>query len=166
MSECKCENCTEWEYFEGYGYGCFCMKTMTPIDAEKCEFYADKRLVKYRTLGNHQKSRKEQGMIDEKCWECSDFNIKNTIGEECEGNRHIFCDKSLEKYNKQIKEKERAKTIGKTLKIICKEMALLEERLSTETNEGRWVDEEKCQFAIQQLEFLMQRIKEIENEND
>ena len=39
----KCEDCTEWEYFEGYGYGCFCMKTMTPIDANKCEFYADKR---------------------------------------------------------------------------------------------------------------------------
>lgn len=39
----KCEDCTEWEYFDGYGYGCFCMKTMTPIDADKCEFYADKR---------------------------------------------------------------------------------------------------------------------------
>ena len=39
----RCEDCTEWEYFEGYGYGCFCMKTMTPIDAEKCEFYTDKR---------------------------------------------------------------------------------------------------------------------------
>lgn len=39
----KCEDCIEWEYFEGYGYGCFCMKTMTPIDADKCEFYADKR---------------------------------------------------------------------------------------------------------------------------
>ena len=40
----KCEDCIEWEYFEGYGYGCFCMETMTPIDADKCEFYADKRL--------------------------------------------------------------------------------------------------------------------------
>lgn len=39
----KCEDCIEWEYFEGYGYGCFCMKTMTPIDADKCECYADKR---------------------------------------------------------------------------------------------------------------------------
>lgn len=39
----KCENCIEWEYFEGYGYGCFCMKTTTPIDAEKCKFYADKK---------------------------------------------------------------------------------------------------------------------------
>ena len=39
----KCEDCIEWEYFEGYGYGCFCMKTMTPIDANKCECYADKR---------------------------------------------------------------------------------------------------------------------------
>ena len=35
----KCENCIEWEYFEGYGYGCFCMKTMTPLDAEECEYY-------------------------------------------------------------------------------------------------------------------------------
>ncbi|SDB14850.1 hypothetical protein [Eubacterium oxidoreducens] len=41
----KCENCMEWERFDGYGYGCFCMKTMTPIDAEKCEFYADKRCL-------------------------------------------------------------------------------------------------------------------------
>ena len=39
----KCEDCIEWEYFEGYGFGCFCMKTMTPINADKCEFYADKR---------------------------------------------------------------------------------------------------------------------------
>lgn len=39
----KCEDCEEWEFFEGYGYGCFCMKTMTPIDANKCEFYTDKR---------------------------------------------------------------------------------------------------------------------------
>ena len=39
----KCEDCIEWEYFEGYGYGCFCMKTMTPIDADNCESYADKR---------------------------------------------------------------------------------------------------------------------------
>lgn len=38
----NCENCIEWEYFEGYGYGCFCMKTMFPIDAEKCEFYSSK----------------------------------------------------------------------------------------------------------------------------
>ena len=38
----KCENCIEWEYFEGYGYGCFAMRTMTPIDAEKCKFYAYK----------------------------------------------------------------------------------------------------------------------------
>jgi hypothetical protein len=37
----KCEDCIEWEYFEGYGHGCFCMQTMTPIDAEKCKFYAD-----------------------------------------------------------------------------------------------------------------------------
>ena len=41
-NELKCENCTEWEYFEGYGYGCFCMKTMTPIDASKCENYVYK----------------------------------------------------------------------------------------------------------------------------
>ena len=38
----NCENCTEWEYFEGYGYGCFCMKTMSPIDASECEFYNSK----------------------------------------------------------------------------------------------------------------------------
>lgn len=25
----KCEDCIEWEYFDGDGYGCFCMKTKT-----------------------------------------------------------------------------------------------------------------------------------------
>ena len=38
----SCLNCTEWEFFEGRGYGCFCMQTMTPIDAENCEFYHNK----------------------------------------------------------------------------------------------------------------------------
>lgn len=37
----KCTDCTEWEYFEGYGYGCFCMKTMIPLDDE-CENFCDK----------------------------------------------------------------------------------------------------------------------------
>lgn len=41
-NEVKCENCTEWEYFEGYGYGCFCRKTLSPLDAEKCEDYSYK----------------------------------------------------------------------------------------------------------------------------
>ncbi len=35
----ECKNCIEWEYFEGYGYGCFVGQTMKPIDATKCEFY-------------------------------------------------------------------------------------------------------------------------------
>ncbi len=39
----NCLDCIEWEYFEWYGYGCFAMKTMTPLDANECEFYADKR---------------------------------------------------------------------------------------------------------------------------
>lgn len=38
------------------------------------------------------------------CWECLDFNIKNTMGEECEGNRHIFCDKSLEEHDSKVRE--------------------------------------------------------------
>ena len=42
----ECENCTEWEYFEGYGYGCFCMKTMSPVDASECEYYHDKRKLR------------------------------------------------------------------------------------------------------------------------
>ena len=36
----RCEDCIEWEYFDGYGYGCFCMKTMTPIIADNCKFYS------------------------------------------------------------------------------------------------------------------------------
>ena len=46
----KCENCTEWEYFEGYGYGCFCMKTMIPLDAEKCKFYSFDEIKDTRTI--------------------------------------------------------------------------------------------------------------------
>ena len=46
----KCEDCAEWEYFEGYGYGCFCMKTMTPIDANECEFYSYKWKSKYNSI--------------------------------------------------------------------------------------------------------------------
>lgn len=37
------------------------------------------------------------------CWECSDFNIKNTMGEECEGNKHIFCDKSLTEHDAKVR---------------------------------------------------------------
>ena len=36
----ECENCTEWLYFEPYGYRCFYM--MSPLNAEDCEFYCDK----------------------------------------------------------------------------------------------------------------------------
>lgn len=50
------------------------------------------------------------------CWECSDFNIKNTMGEECEGNKHIFCDKSLEEHDKQIK----ADAIDECIKTLAK----------------------------------------------
>jgi len=37
-----CLNCIEWEYFDNFGCGCFCMQTAVPIDAEKCEFYCHK----------------------------------------------------------------------------------------------------------------------------
>lgn len=33
------------------------------------------------------------------CWECSNF----TMGEECECNEHLFCDKSLEEHDKKIR---------------------------------------------------------------
>ena len=55
----KCENCIEWEYFEGYGYGCFCMKTMIPIDANKCEFYLEKRPVKLNDMRDTDEANKE-----------------------------------------------------------------------------------------------------------
>jgi hypothetical protein len=55
----KCEDCIEWEYFEGYGYGCFCMKTTTPIDAKKCKFYAEKNLT-HPVHRNCQKPQKNK----------------------------------------------------------------------------------------------------------
>lgn len=48
----KCEECTEWEYFEGYGYGCYYGQTMTPIDADKCDGYV---------LDNHDVRRQSNG---------------------------------------------------------------------------------------------------------
>lgn len=48
-----CKNCTEWEYFEGYGYGCFVRKTMIPLDATKCEFFSNKN--KYKKIYKPQK---------------------------------------------------------------------------------------------------------------
>ena len=38
----QCKTCIEWEYFEGYGYGCFVMETMAPLDAKKCEFFTNR----------------------------------------------------------------------------------------------------------------------------
>lgn len=38
------------------------------------------------------------------CWECSDFNILNAMGEECEGNKHTFCDKSLAEHDAKVRE--------------------------------------------------------------
>lgn len=37
------------------------------------------------------------------CYGCLRFNIHNCMGEECEGEKHIFCDKSLKSHDKQIK---------------------------------------------------------------
>ena len=44
----KCEDCIEWEVY-GYGCGCVCKQTMTPIDANNCEYYADRHIH-----GNHK----------------------------------------------------------------------------------------------------------------
>lgn len=43
-----CNDCIEWEYFTGYGYGCFCRKRTIPIDdAEKeCEDFSPIRPYK------------------------------------------------------------------------------------------------------------------------
>lgn len=40
----KCDYCFEWEYFEGYGAGCFCThRTEKLSENEDCEFYVDAR---------------------------------------------------------------------------------------------------------------------------
>ena len=43
--------------------------------------------------------------------------------------------------------------------IINKEINLLEERMSSENSEGRWVEVEKCQCAIEYLEFIDEYVK-------
>ena len=58
----KCENCIEWEYFEGYGYGCFCMRTMMPIDANKCEEFAERiQIEKEKSKAKHTSCVKRKG---------------------------------------------------------------------------------------------------------
>lgn len=59
----------------------------------------------------------------------------------------------------KIYEKGKADAIDEILKIINKEITSLEERLSIETYKGRWVDEEKCLFAIKRLEHLSEQIE-------
>lgn len=44
-------------------------------------------------------------------------------------------------------------------KFISRQVSLLEERMSSATNEGRWVEEEKCQYAIENLELVDEYIK-------
>lgn len=68
---------------------------------------------------------------------------------------HCTCNKC----ELEVRADERQKTIDETLEIINRELALLEERLRIETNEGRWVDEEKCLFAIERLEHLVEQLK-------
>lgn len=60
---------------------------------------------------------------------------------------------------KIIRADERRKVLDETLKIIGKELTSLEERLRIETNEGRWIGEEKCLFAIERLEHLEEQIE-------
>ena len=42
----KCDNCLEWEIFEGSpsGYGCFCTQRTTKLgENEDCDFFSDMR---------------------------------------------------------------------------------------------------------------------------
>lgn len=54
----ECENCIEWEYFEGYGYGCFYKKTMTPLDADQCDAFVSKK-VDFSSY-KHKKDKKDK----------------------------------------------------------------------------------------------------------
>ena len=47
----KCQECAEWEYFEGYGYGCFCRKRTIPLDKaeEECEDFSPKNRTNIRS---------------------------------------------------------------------------------------------------------------------
>lgn len=49
-----CEDCVEWEYFEGIGFGCFGRRMHTPINAEECEEFAQKEKI--------QDDKKEDGI--------------------------------------------------------------------------------------------------------
>ena len=44
-------------------------------------------------------------------------------------------------------------------KFISRQLSLLEERMSSATSEGRWVEEEKCHCAIENLELVNEYIK-------
>lgn len=70
---------------------------------------------------------------------------------------------SLEKHDEAVRADEGKKMIEEISLLIHKEIENLEERKSSECNEGRWVDEEKCSFAIDMLEILEEQMKEQNN---
>jgi len=50
-----CENCIEWEFFEGFGYGCFVRQiTRTLLDANECSNYFYKRRSWRKKEGGEQ----------------------------------------------------------------------------------------------------------------
>lgn len=93
------------------------------------------------------------------CWDC---NIKNTMGEGCESNKHIFCDKSLSEHDKQI----RTDAIDECLKVIRKGM---EELLRSPWANKKYLREFdlSVEEAFEVIEHLILR-KDIEQlkEND
>lgn len=90
----KCENCIEWEYFEGYGYGCFYKKTMTPIDADKCDSFVDKK-VNFNEEFIYKKRGFREITSDE---ELIKYAKKVTYGWSDAGHRHKFIDFYLSNY--------------------------------------------------------------------
>lgn len=92
-------------------------------------------LVTERVFGKKDGEEMSRTVHGTSCWECSDFNIKNTMGEECEGNKHIFCDKSLAEHDKQI----RADAIDEFAKLIHKDL---------------------YQLNHHQVDFLVEQLKE------
>ncbi len=72
--------------------------------------------------------------------------------------------KKLQVENENLRnalEQEPCDNLKAVKSIINKEINLLEERILSEANKGRWVEVEKCQCAIENLEFIDEYIKSL-----
>jgi hypothetical protein len=61
-----CKDCVEWEFFEGYGWGCYLKKiSKMPINADECDgFSLDPTKEILEQIGEKQNERRRKNVVD------------------------------------------------------------------------------------------------------